>query len=183
MQTAAVIYGLFEGPLIGRAFIAECKRRGFTVISDASKADIIVAHSGGWMYLPENSSSKRIILIDPGYKSPKSFAHKFLSRIAYDFRHIVFSRLFFVWLSQRIFNIWYFVTRFSTWLKMGNRYNTKDIVPLIKQPHVTVIQSDDLSWYDGETMLYAYDFVQLDKGCHDNCWIDPITYLDVSVKA
>ncbi|MBC7764138.1 hypothetical protein H7Y29_00310 [Microbacteriaceae bacterium] len=181
MQTLAIIYGLFEGPLIGKSFVAECKRRGYTIIADASKADVIVAHSGGWMFLPVNNAAKQIILIDAAHKSSRSLISKFAARVAYDVRHIVFSKLFIVWLVQRVLNVWYFVARFPTWLRMGRRYNTYDIVPLIKQSNVVVIQSDDLSWYDAETMMYAYHFFQLDEGCHDDCWIHPSVHMSVSV--
>lgn len=178
MPTVALIYGLFEGPLIAKAFIVECKRSGLTVISDASKADLIFAHSGGWMFIPEDNIAKQIILIDVAHKSDRSFVRKFGGRMAYDFRHIVPSRLFFVWLFQRIVNIWYFTSRFPIWLEMGRRYRVYDIAPLIIQPQVTVIYSDDRSWIDPNMVTHAAHYIQLDFGCHDNCWIDPSLYLN-----
>ncbi len=133
MKTLAILYGLFEGPLIGKRFIDECKRRGYDVIDDASKADVIVAHSGGWLFLPPNNQATRIVLIDVSHKSHRSIVRKFAGRMAYDFRHVVPSRLFFVWLTLRGLNIWYFITQFPIWLArcgLANLGQTQLSVPI-----------------------------------------------------
>ena len=178
MKKLAVLYGLFEGPLIGDAFTDECKRRGFLIVDDPADADVIVAHSGGWLFLPTDTTGKQVVLVNVSHDSHVSILRRFAGRMQYDIRHVVLSRLFPTWLYQRVLNCWYLLIKFPVWLEMGRRYKVRDITPLIALKNVIVLQSADMSWYDHETMVQAHKIIMLDSGCHDDCWLRPQVYLD-----
>lgn len=176
----AILYGLFEGPALGKKMIAACTNRGHDIVTDANSADVIIAHSGGWLFLPNNITDKKIVIINASHKSEIPLSKRFYWRTRYDLKHVILSKLFFTWLHEFIIKLWYAITQTSHWLKMRQLFAVKDITPIINSKGTIVIQSADLSWYDKNTMQYASRFINFNFGDHDDCWRNPAPYLDIT---
>lgn len=175
----AILYGLFEGPALGKKMVAECIARGHDIVTDASAADIVIAHSGGWLFLPNNIAGKKVVIINASHRSAILLSKRFLWRTRYDIKYVIFSKLFITWLREYAIKLWYAVTKLQHWLKMRRLFMSKDITPIIKLKNTIVIQSADLSWYDKPTMQKAHKFIKVSYGDHDDCWRNPAQYLDL----
>lgn len=176
----AILYGLFEGAALGRKMIVECTARGHEIVTDVDTADIIVAHSGGWLFLPDNISGKKIVIINASHSSEVSLGKRFYWRTSYDIKHVIFSGLFIAWLREFVIKIWYAFTKLPHWLEMRRRFMVKDITPIIKNINTIVIQSADTSWYEKPTMQQAHKFIKVSYGDHDDCWRRPTLYLKIA---
>ncbi len=52
---------------MGRQLVKALKQAGFTMVSDASQADVIIAHSGGCYLVPEHNRARLIVQIGLAY--------------------------------------------------------------------------------------------------------------------
>lgn len=129
----SILYGLSEGPMLGNKMIAECANRGYEIVNDANAADLIIAHSGGWLFLPNNIAGKKVVIINASHQSQIPLSKRFLWRTRYDIKYVIFSKLFITWMREFAIKLWYAVTKLPQWLEMQRLFMVKDITPIIKK--------------------------------------------------
>jgi hypothetical protein len=67
MTTICILYGINEGPGIGRAFEIACQKRKLHIVHDPAAADTIFAHSGGCLLVPVENQAKLIMQVGIPY--------------------------------------------------------------------------------------------------------------------
>jgi hypothetical protein len=76
-QKVAILYGWSEGKWHSKQLVKELEDRGFKLVKNVEKADIIIAHSLGTLLIPEKITAKFIMLVGipywPGQPIIKSF--------------------------------------------------------------------------------------------------------------
>lgn len=167
-----IAYGLFEGPLFGRALRRELLRRGHTIAMSPSEADLVIAHSGAWCMLDQSYHYNKLVLVDPAYRDETSVWVKSLRRLGYDARHLKWHELP-RYVYRRSLNLWYLVTRFNYWLRMKKRYDILDIVPLISRPNTYVLEASDPAWHNRTIIQRAEQPIRTLPGDHDSIWHKP----------
>lgn len=65
--TIAILYGINEGPAMGRRLRHELERAGFAISKDPTAADIIFAHSGGCLLVPAKNRAQYIVQVGIPY--------------------------------------------------------------------------------------------------------------------
>ena len=184
-RTARIVYGFAEGPRHGRRMRHALKTRGYTLVRHVKDADVILAHSGGYLMLPPLRPEQQLVLLDPSYRPAKTPLFCLVSHLVYDIRFLLFSSLWGYWSWKTWWNIWYIVWHPRRQLRMYRRYHTQDFSTITSHPQLTVLQSDDRSWFDdrhyrsrdGRSNITLH-FVAAD---HDDCWRQPNVYLDLAV--
>lgn len=66
-RSVCILYGLNEGPYMGRALRVTLLQAGFTITTDPLAADIIFAHSGGCLLVPPNNKARLIMQVGIPY--------------------------------------------------------------------------------------------------------------------
>lgn len=183
-HTAAIVYGFAEGKRHGRRFRAALRERGYTVVRNPKKADVIFAHSGGYLMLPPLSPQQQLVLLDPSYRPDKTPLYCFILHVLYDIRFLLFSSLWGYWAWKTWWNIWYFVSQLPRQIRLLRRYHTRDFAALLVHPRLIVLQSDDRSWFDDRyyrgsdaTSAVPIRFIATD---HDDCWRQPGIYIELA---
>lgn len=79
MKTVAIIHGWAGGNWLFKDFTLELRQAGFSLIKDAKRADVIIAHSAGCYRLPKRDSAKLIMLVNLPYWPEIRLRHRLKS--------------------------------------------------------------------------------------------------------
>ena len=183
MKTCAIIYGITEGPWHARRMRQEIAKRGWKYISEPSKADIIIAHSGGVFFIGKPKKHQTVLLIDPTCPAdnhPHKHVRKF---IAWEFRNTALSKEFPNWMWRMIHNVYYTAAHFPRNREIARRFREHSIAPVLQHPRTYIVQSANHGWYDGPTLRKQAEPRHIDvvfvNSHHDDCWNNPGRYLDL----
>lgn len=169
----AIIGGILEGRLHSKRLRQELTRRGHSATEDLERAEVILAHSAGWVFLPPERADQRVIFIDPAYKTEKSYARRTLSRLRYDILHPRFHMPL-----ERLWNLWYLFRYFSRWVYLARHALHQPIDDYLRRPGSLVIGVRDRTWWHQPTIDrtgVAYTRV---AGDHDSLWSETHRFLE-----
>lgn len=166
-----IIEGIFEGKLHSGRLRRELERRGYIVTNNPTDADVVITHSGGWVFLPGNHDGQRVVFIDPSYKTERSFTARAFSRLG-DILHPRWHMAL-----ERIWNVWYIIPYFAKWVRLVKLAHTKQIDSYLMQPGAFVIGVGDHSWWHQPTIdSTSVTYTRL-TGDHDIIWSQPQLFL------
>ena len=177
MQTVSILYGFGEGPRVGRRFHRALRAKGYTVVDNASKADIIFTHSGGCLLLPAKLCAAQIIHIAPYHWPGRSWLRCIGRKLLDDLRtHHREGELKF-WGRKTLWNFIYACNMPKNLQMIGNlarehrwQCETKTIVVRPRFDSFCIPDSKALPFRPGAA------FVSL-PGHHDDCWRNPDPYI------
>lgn len=174
-----VLYGLNEGPLMGRLFTAACQDAGFSVVRSPAEADIIVAHSGGCFLVPAQHRAQLVILIGLPYWPGGSWLSCTIVKVRREFQLYRKQHRLQRWLCK-----WTYHFRYALNLKAGLQMaQNLDLESAWNSPqHQVLIRNR----YDVYCLPGVLDvpfkgprtFISL-PGEHDDCWDNPKPYLNL----
>jgi len=181
-KTVAVLDGFAEGKWHSKKLRAELVNAGYTIAKDATKADIIIAHSGGCFYVPLNNTDQKVMLIGPPYWPDKSPARSMMEKIYLDMTYRMREQNFLYFLQKTQWNIIYLIADIPRALNIGKSVRLKKLVSLFNKSRVIVVRNKDDAWCmpDLKSALIneKATFYEL-PGEHDDCWIHPKAYVDL----
>jgi len=185
MKTVAVLVGWAEGPWQTKKFSAALNNSSLKVISDPSKADIVIGHSLGCYLVPKNLAGKKIFLIGlpywPGRSTLSSIALKSKNELS---GHRRDSGL--AWrVNKLMHNIWYILSRPSLSYYGLTRVDQEHL-PDGKRNQVVIVRPSNDTFCHPEVMNLLpvakdYSFIEI-AGAHDDCWLNPKPYIDLILK-
>jgi hypothetical protein len=175
--SVCILYGLCEGPAIGRKFIRLLLANGYTITNDPRFADLIIAHSGGCLVLPNNCEAKLILLIGLPDSQYSLLRVTLVKKIKLDAQMYYRDHIFGQWLYKTFWHTVYFWNMANNWhmlhgLKTHARYDSGNAV-LIRN-------RDDITASDDPKQLHIKNMPLLSlTGQHDDCWLHPEKYLAI----
>lgn len=183
--TVAIIHGFAEGPALSKKLRQQFEAAGYRVVpeTEATTADVIIAHSGGVYLLPSDLSGKAVILSAPPigrtHSIPRSLAHKVRLDAQAARRNGAIGK----WLVKSTWNTWYIATRPRQIARMLTGVHRHPLLPpLDAARQVLIISHRDDSWSGNITKEFItqfdYGFVG-HTGVHDHLWDYPGEYLSV----
>lgn len=183
--TLAIIYGFAEGPLVSKNFRRLLGQKGIDVISDPNEADIIVTHSGGVYYLPEDLHGKTVLIVAPTYwRFGESLFSGGLNKMHQEARAAFKKHHLRRWFEKCFVNATYVFGDVPASVRM---YQTAKLagrdLPLCNARRVGVISHHNDAWsgYIEKIALDKYLPYCLisNTGSHDDIWLHPKDYVAV----
>ncbi len=179
MKTVCILYGFCEGPRVSKRFQADLEAEGYKIISDPSKADVIIGHSGGCFLLPEHLRAKHIIQIGLVHWPGRSVVGSLAQKLIADIRNHHQQGAMHFWLRKALWNFYYFwnipaTIRMLIGRKRGYHWRYGKIT--------TVVRPDLDSFCTPKPELLPFKDkprVVCVPGQHDDCWRDPKPYLSL----
>lgn len=176
----AIIYGISEGPMLSVRFRKLLNNKQYTIISDPTKADIIITHSGGCYLIPNSTTAQQVIMIAPGYYFEHTKAYMSAYKFVRDIMHAVTSGYLLFWCYKSVWNILYLLFRpiHSAQIYYRAKTNSASLPELSIKNVIIITYKGDL--WSHSIMKHVnkypeYDIRQLDR-LHDDVWYDPLTY-------
>jgi len=178
-RTICILYGINEGPSIGRAFERACTKQGFEIVRDPAEADIIFAHSGGCFLVPPQNNAKLIMQVGIAYWPGKPWLLATIRKVRLEFRTYRQEKRMKDWLRKLGYHARY-AWNLGPALQMA-RNLSPDKSWNSTQPQVIVRNRNDV-YCCPEVHLINYrgprTFVSL-PGEHDDCWEHHERYLSL----
>jgi hypothetical protein len=81
------LYGFAEGRAIGKVLRRELRQAEYINTRFKSRADVLIAHSGGCLLIPKKNKAKLIVLVDPPFWPGKNVVKSILQKIKRDYSH------------------------------------------------------------------------------------------------
>jgi hypothetical protein len=173
--SVCILYGFCEGPQIGKGLIATLQATGFDITTNASRADIIIAHSGGCFVLPEQHRARLVLLIGVPHWPGKSMARGIYQKVVSDYalhRHTQMLRQWLLKTSWHGIYFWHMVYNWRMLRAIKRPFHTDaDRVVLIRNREDTSCTPDIAQL----PALPQQTFLAL-PGQHDDCWLHPERY-------
>lgn len=173
--SVCILYGVCEGPRTGQRLRQALENRGFELINDPARADLIMTHSGGSLLLPEKVQAQQIIQVGP-YWPTTPWVVATARKLIGDLRtHHAEGEVRF-WIRKSFWNFVY-LWKISTLIRMlrgiqqGRQWQHGKITTIVR-PRFDSYCSPDYRPRFGD----APSFISL-AGSHDDIWRDPRPYL------
>lgn len=181
-STVCILYGLGEGPVIGKELIQKLEERGFEIITDASQATYIIAHSGGMLYVPQTYRAKLFLFTGVINKVYGSVVFTQYKKVQQDFIHAIRFKNHWYWLKKSFWNAFYLLREIKRTLYMWNfAHSDKPFIPTIQNAKVIIVTYKDDPWSDSlsKKELEKFPKYELIKhtGLHDDLWTNPDYYI------
>ncbi len=183
MKTVAFRYGWSEGPWHTKQFEKLLNSKGFDVMNDTRKADVVVAHSLGCFMLPAKMEAKRVILIGIPYWPGKSV----IKSLTNNLRHEAKQKKGFIWWLKRSIHAAYYATLRAPYTFSGLRKRSKLRFNLPSDPSGVIMIRNELDGFchpDIQKILpqtAKYRLINVGGG-HEDWWINPAPYVDLILK-
>jgi hypothetical protein len=175
--TVGIIYGFAEGGLTGYKLRKALRKAGFG-ITNAEKADIIIAHSGGYLVLPHKLQARTILYVGANtWDQPLPASLK--QKLHYDYTDRKAKGQLLTWLLHGLRNDMY-ILRIPHTFRLARGYRSKPSQPPTVQRTIVVRNQYD-SYCTGQALLNWFGittYLSLDGG-HDDIWNNPDRYVDV----
>ncbi|HSX43633.1 MAG TPA: hypothetical protein VLF59_06145, partial [Candidatus Saccharimonadales bacterium] len=142
----AILYGVVGGPHSQVRLLRGLRAAGYTVVSGPAKADIIIAHSAGCLWLPESETDQTLLLVGPPYWPGKTIRQSAKERSRNNFRFREYGYPFRRWFIRNLWGIYYLIfearrTRYI--IRHMAEFNLEQVV----QAHdVTIVRNNDDEW-------------------------------------
>jgi len=179
MLTVCILYGFGEGPRVGAHFERALTAKGYRIVRNAGRADIIITHSGGYLLVPQAIRAKQIIHIAP-YRWPgKSWLVCIGAKLLNDLHaHHREGELAF-WIRKSCWNFVY-MWRLPANIRMLKRLQSPAIWRHGNLCVVVRPRFDTFCTPRCQELPFRPSAAYLSLGKHhDDCWRHPHTYLDL----
>ncbi len=179
MTTVCILYGFAEGEKVSKRFRTILASRGYQIIKDPSKADIIIGHSGGCFLLPEKIRAKHIIQIGIVHWPGRGVADSMLRKLISDLKHHHKTGAIGFWARKTFWNAVYIwkipsMIRMLIGRKRGYHWRHGDITTVVRP------QMDSFCTPNFDLMPFVGKphFIEI-PGQHDDCWRQPEDYISI----
>jgi hypothetical protein len=187
MMQVALRYGFAEGPALAKLFKQVVRNNGLNTTKKLSKADVIVAHSGGCLLVPKNNRAKLIILDNPPWWPGKKILTSSKQRAIRDLNFHRTMGIFRRWLIQSFHHLRYILSHLpkNTAIYRGHRRRAFPVPSLGQKIIIVRNLHDPFCSPDVMDLLPQakdYQFVEF-PGEHDDLWHYPDKYVELILKS
>lgn len=181
MKSVCILHGFCEGPRVSRKFRAQLVASGFRLTKDASKADVLIGHSGGCFLIPEETRATQIIQIGIPYWPGHSMASSIWRKIVADLASHRGGGLL-LWIRKTFWNMVYFWNmpanvRMLLARKAGTMWKYGSIT-VVARPELDTICTSEM---DILPFSHKATHITIQGHHHDDCWRYPQKYIDLIV--
>jgi hypothetical protein len=186
MPLVHIVYGFTEGNWHGKKFRRALRDRGYSMTHDITRADYVIAHSGGCYDVPPLADNQRLMLINPTYWPGRSLAERAKNMSQQIVKSIRPGNKPFYHLYKTLRNIGYLFYHHRTNQFMIRRSKTFNLEQEIKHGKTLLVRNDHDPWItpdlDRLQSLNKQLHIARLPGEHDDCWLHPEPYIDYLEK-
>jgi hypothetical protein len=175
--TVGIVYGFAEGNLTGRKLRQALRQAGYR-IANPSQADIIIAHSGGYLVLPKKIRASSIIFVGANTWD-RPLLTSLGQKLHYDYLDRKAKGQMLTWFLHGLRNDWY-IFKVPHTCRLAWGYLRKPSQPpklarsiVIRNRHDSYCTEEQLLVWAGMGTYISFD------GGHDDIWNNPGAYVDV----
>jgi hypothetical protein len=183
-QKVALIYGTAEGKWHGKRFVRALQNAGYEVTNDTQRADIVIAHSGGCLLIPETHSYQAVLLINPTDWPGNSPWRQGARKLAGDARYYLFRKPLY-YAQKNLWALFYVLTKWphnKSLLAGAKVFDLPNTTPIPNAPTI-LVRNDDDPWCMAELTPSQKRYKRLKvihlPGDHDDCWLHPDRYVNL----
>jgi hypothetical protein len=166
-STICILYGLNEGPGIGKQFEHACVQAGLRITEEPAVADIIFAHSGGCLLIPPTNQAETVVLVGIPYWPGRPWLFATVIKVWHE------------WIAYRKQHQRYTADIAAAWRMLLNLSPSK---PWNSTQRQFVVRNRSDAYCCPEIFTINFrgprSFVSL-PGQHDDCWLHPKPYIDL----
>lgn len=174
-----ISYGFAEGPGNARRMIKLLKSEGFSLTRKLSKADIIIAHSGGCFLIPENGRANIVMMIDIPYWPGKHPKVGLKEKVALEVKDRD-------WHKKSFINIIYLIAWPRRWYRMYKAWGNMRIPSSTNYSSIIAVRDEhDTFMHPIESKVLAEKNgwqMHTIRGQHDDLWANPRPYVELLQK-
>ncbi|HWB38761.1 MAG TPA: hypothetical protein VG604_00790 [Candidatus Saccharimonadales bacterium] len=160
-------YGLAEGRLNSRRLEHQLHTAGFSSADKASKATVVISHSGGCLL----HVTGKHVMINPTVWPERSFVRKFLNNLVHD-----------LLLENLLWGMWYLVTHFAYNIRLYRPYLLSNRPQFHSNETALIIRNDQDGWCSPMVeKIYPKAEIKHLPGSHNDCWRHPEEYVKLIV--
>jgi hypothetical protein len=179
----AVQFGIFTGKHTGKRLIKTLRSTGYNVVQDATKADIIIAHSAGCFWLPKAPTHQKLMLIDPPYWPGKTIGERAKSRSQSNMQFKSRGIITRDWLARNAWTFYYAFRHAKRTRQIFTLAKSFDLPVAITGHHVLLVRNNQDDWLtpDLDELQQANPnlIVKQLPGDHDDLLHNPEPYVDL----
>ena len=181
-KSVAVIYGWAEGPRHAKRLRAELRVAGFEVKKRVSKADVIIAHSGGGLLLPASLNAQLVLLVGLPYWPGRHPVQSLPRKVKMEFENPLKLT---EWLKKTFYNGLYSL-RPRHHYRMGRAFMRKNYPRATEDcAFVAIRNRHDPFMHPVSALSLAeknvWSLLSL-PGTHDDIWSNPQNYIAIIKK-
>jgi hypothetical protein len=178
-QTVCILYGINEGPAMGKQLSKALASEGFALVHDPKSADIIIAHSGGCFLVPKAQRAKLVLLIGMPYWPKRSWVVCTSRKVGREWRLYKQQGRLLQWAHKWGNHLRYSLDLKGTILMAVNRSANKS---WNSHNHQVIIRNKNDTYCAPGIVEAPFKgprtFISL-PGEHDDCWDNPKPYMDL----
>lgn len=178
-RTICILYGINEGPFMGKRFTVACKAAGLQVIADPERADVLFAHSGGCYVIPKYVRAERILLSGLPYWPGRPWLQATALKVLHEWQLSRRQQALATWAVKWLYHALY-AFNFKAAIRMALNRNFNH--PWNSTKSQLIIRNQDDTYCSPDVLRAPFNgprtFLSLPGG-HDDCWINPTRYIDL----
>lgn len=176
-ERVCIVYGLNEGPTMGKPLVSVCEKAGFEIVDNPAEADLIFAHSGGCLLIPPDNRAKAIVMVGLPFWPGRPWIVSTLVKIWREGRSYHHNHRLKQWLIKWTHHFRYAAGLKSGWRMAVNRAFDK---PWNADRHEIILRNHYDAYCTPNVHRLPFNgprtFISLPGG-HDDCWDNPKPYL------
>lgn len=175
--SVGILYGLAEGSWTGRRLRKSLRQAGFTTTAPA-RADIIIAHSGGYLVFPRTIRATTIVYVGANtWDQP--LASSLRQKLRYDFTDYNQRGRMLMWLLHGLRNDMYILHLPHTF-RLARGYRARLSQPPTSAQTIIIKNRHDPYCTEQSLLRWANVATYVSTtGGHDDIWNNPAPYVDV----
>lgn len=186
MKHLAILYGTNEGPALAWRLKPLLAARGYELTTNIARADCVITHSGGVLFLPNNLQGKMVLIAVPSTGYSGSLAGAMFGKIALDIKHAWQQKEMVFWFRKTALNLYYAINIPRTAKLYILSRKLGHALPVCQAKKVAVVVQPHDPWsrdMPPETVNAhpSYTFITI-PGQHDDLWQHPAAYVKLLAK-
>jgi|GEM_PF-1714005 len=181
--SVCILPGIFSGNRTTSKFRSLLQKSGYHITNDASKADIIIAHSAGCLWVPPLLDHQRLVIINPPYWPGKTIRERGKARSRSNLRFRQYGYTLRQWLTRQLWGIYYMLAEYARARHIIRQMPFYNLEAVVTTGSVLLVRNKHDDWLTPELGELQYrnprlKIVQL-PGDHDDFNYNPQTYVDL----
>jgi len=145
-QTVAILPGIVSGSHTTRGLRESLRKAGYTLTNNLTKADIILAHSAGCLWVPQTARHQKLVLVDPPYWPGKTIRERIRTRSRSNLHFREYGVSLPLWLGRQWWGVYYAILNPRRTRYILRHIAAYDLEHTIQSNEVVLVRNQQDDW-------------------------------------